>query len=73
MQCSCKPWIAKLCIIRTYGGRVIGTELFIADLPKLAELYSAKGFSVTKKEELKPGLQQALAADEFVVATVKLD
>jgi acetolactate synthase-1/2/3 large subunit len=37
-----------------YEGRVIGTELFIPDLPKLAELYGAKGFSVTKKDELKP-------------------
>ena len=59
--------------MKTYGGRVIGTELFIPDLPKLAELYGAKGFSVTKKEELKPVFQQALASDEFVVVDVKLD
>ena len=60
-------------LIKTYDGRVIGTELFIPDLPKLAELYGAKGFSVTKKEELKPVFQQALASDEFVVVDVKLD
>jgi acetolactate synthase I/II/III large subunit len=59
--------------MKTYGGRVIGTELFIPDLPKLAELYGAKGFAVTSKEELKPVFQQALASDDFVVVDVKLD
>jgi len=59
--------------IKNYAGRVIGTELFIPDLAKLAGLYDAKGFSVTRKEELKPVFQQALAADEFVVVHVKLD
>ena len=59
--------------MKTYGGRVIGTELFIPDLAKLAELYGAKGFAVTRKEELKPVFQQALASDEFVVVDVKLD
>jgi thiamine pyrophosphate-dependent acetolactate synthase large subunit-like protein len=59
--------------LKTYEGRVIGTELFIPDLTKLAELYGAKGFSVKRKEELKPVFQQALALDEFVVVDVKLD
>ena len=59
--------------MKTYGGRVIGTELFIPDLPKLAELYGAKGYSIARKEELKPVFQQALAADDFVVVDVKLD
>jgi thiamine pyrophosphate-dependent acetolactate synthase large subunit-like protein len=59
--------------MKTYGGRVIGTELFIPDLAKLAALYGAKGFAVTKHEELKPVFQQALAADDFVVVDVKLD
>jgi acetolactate synthase-1/2/3 large subunit len=59
--------------LKTYQGRVIGTELFIPDLTKLAELYGAKGISVTRKEELRPVFQQALAADEFVVVDVKLD
>ena len=54
-------------------GRVIGPDLFIPDLPRLAELYGAKGFSVTRKEELKPVFQQARAADEFVVMDLKLD
>ena len=59
--------------LKTYEGRVIGTELFVPDLPRLAELYGAKGFSVTRKEELRPVFQQALASDEFVVVDVKLD
>jgi acetolactate synthase-1/2/3 large subunit len=59
--------------MKTYGGRIIGTELFIPDLPRLAELYGAKGIAVTRKEELKPVFQQALATDEFVVVDVKLD
>jgi len=28
--------------MKTYGGRVIGTELFIPDLPRLAKLYAPK-------------------------------
>jgi thiamine pyrophosphate-dependent acetolactate synthase large subunit-like protein len=59
--------------MKTYQGRIIGTELFIPALPKLAGLYGAKGFSVTRKEELKPVFQQALASDDFVVVDVKLD
>ena len=59
--------------IKSYEGRVIGTELFIPDLPKLAELYGAKGYSVTCKEDLKPVFQKALASDDFVVVDVKLD
>ena len=58
---------------KNYDGRIIGTELFIPDLAKLAALYGAKGFSVTKNEELKPVFQQAVASDDFVVVDVKLD
>ncbi|HEY1233660.1 MAG TPA: thiamine pyrophosphate-binding protein, partial [Candidatus Binatia bacterium] len=59
--------------IKSYNGRIIGTELFIPDLPRLAELYGAKGFAVTKNEQLKPVFQEALARDDFVVVDVKLD
>jgi len=59
--------------MKTYGGRVIGTELFIPDLVRLAELYGAKGFAVTKKDELKPVFEKVLASDDFVVVDVKLD
>ncbi len=59
--------------LKIYGGRVIGTELFVPDLAKLAALYGAKGFSVSSKEQLKPVFQEALAADEFVIVDVMLD
>jgi len=59
--------------IKTYVGRVIGTELFIPDLPRLAELYGARGVRITKSEELKPVFQEALATDDFVVVDLKLD
>ena len=58
---------------KNYGGRIIGTELFIPDLAKLAELYGAKGYSVTKKQELRPVFKEVLAKDEFVIVDVKLD
>lgn len=56
-----------------YGGRIIGTELFIPDLAKLAELYGAKGYSVTKKEQLAPVFKEALANGQLVIVDVKLD
>jgi len=59
--------------MKSYNGRIIGTELFIPDLPRLAEIYGAKGFAVTKKEDLKPVFQQALKTDDFVIIDVKLD
>jgi len=58
---------------KNYGGRIIGTELFIPDLAKLAALYGAKGFTITKKEELTPVFKEALAKDEFVIIDVKMD
>lgn len=58
---------------KNFGGRIIGTELFIPDLAKLAELYGAKGYSVTKKEQLAPVFKETLANDEFVIIDVKLD
>jgi thiamine pyrophosphate-dependent acetolactate synthase large subunit-like protein len=59
--------------MKTFGGRVIGTELFIPDLSRLAELFGARGLTITRPEELTPVFQQALAADDFVVVDVKLD
>jgi acetolactate synthase-1/2/3 large subunit len=59
--------------IEHYGGRVIGTDLFVPDLARLAELFDAKGFTVTRPEEVRPVFQKALASDEFVVIDVKLD
>jgi thiamine pyrophosphate-dependent acetolactate synthase large subunit-like protein len=59
--------------MKSFGGRVIGTELFIPDLPRLAERCGTRGLTITRPEELTPVFQQALAADDFVVVDVKLD
>jgi acetolactate synthase-1/2/3 large subunit len=59
--------------IEHYGGRVIGTDLFVPDLARLAELFGAKGFSLTRPEEVRPIFQKALTSDDFVVIDVKLD
>jgi thiamine pyrophosphate-dependent acetolactate synthase large subunit-like protein len=56
-----------------YSGRVIGTELFVPDLARLAELYGATGYTITRSEEVRPVLQKALASDDFVVVDVKVD
>jgi acetolactate synthase-1/2/3 large subunit len=59
--------------VEHYGGRVIGTDLFVPDLARLAELFGAKGLAITRPEEIKPVLQKALESDDFVVVDVKLD
>jgi acetolactate synthase-1/2/3 large subunit len=56
-----------------YNGRVIGTELFVPDLARLAELFGATGHKVTRAEEVRPVFQKALASDDFVVVDVKVD
>src|SRR5438876_2671818 len=59
--------------LKNYGGRVIGTELFVPDLARLAELFGAKGYTVARSEEVKPVFQKALQSDDFVVVDVTLD
>jgi acetolactate synthase-1/2/3 large subunit len=59
--------------LKRYEGRVIGTELFVPDLPRLAELYGAQGFKVTRQDELRPIFQKALASDDLVIVDVRLD
>ena len=59
--------------IQHYGGRVIGTELFVPDLARLAELFGAKGYTITRPEEVRPILQKSLESDDFVVVDVKVD
>lgn len=59
--------------IEHYGGRVVGTDLFVPDLARLAELFGAKGLAITRREEIKPVLQKALESDDFVLVDVKLD
>jgi thiamine pyrophosphate-dependent acetolactate synthase large subunit-like protein len=59
--------------MKNYQGRVVGTELFVPDLARLAELYGAQGFQVTRQDELRPVFQRALASDDLVIVDVKLD
>ena len=56
-----------------YGGRVIGTELFVPDLARMAELFGAKGYTITRPEEVRPVLQKSLESDDFIVVDVKVD
>ena len=59
--------------LQRYDGRVIGTELFVPDLARLAELFGAKGVSVTRPEEVRPVFQKALDSDDFVVIDMKVE
>jgi acetolactate synthase-1/2/3 large subunit len=56
-----------------YDGRVIGTELFVPELARLAELFGAKGYTITRPDEVKPVLEKTLRSDDFVVVDVKVD
>jgi acetolactate synthase I/II/III large subunit len=56
-----------------YNGRVIGTELFVPDLARLAELFGAKGYTITRREEVRTVLQKSLESDDFVVIDVNVD
>jgi acetolactate synthase-1/2/3 large subunit len=56
-----------------YGGRVIGTELFVPDLARLAELFGAKGYTITRAEEVRPILQKSLESNDFIVIDIKVD
>ncbi len=59
--------------IKNHAGRVIGTDLFVPDLARLAELFGAKGFTVTRPEEVRPVIQKSLESDDFVVVDIKMD
>ena len=56
-----------------YGGRVIGTELFVPDLARMAELFGAKGYTITRPEEVRPILQKSLESNEFIVVDITVD
>ena len=56
-----------------YGGRVIGTELFVPDLARMAELFGAKGYTITRPEEVRPILQKSLESNEFIVVDISVD
>jgi len=59
--------------VHHYNGRVIGTELFVPDLARLAELFGAKGYTITRPEELRPILRKSLGSDDFIVLDIKVD
>ncbi|NIO06568.1 MAG: hypothetical protein GTO40_00760 [Deltaproteobacteria bacterium] len=59
--------------IKNYDGRVIGTNLFVPDLARLAELFGGKGYTVTRSEDVRPTLQKALDSDDFVVVDIQQD
>ncbi|MDP2643426.1 MAG: thiamine pyrophosphate-binding protein [Desulfobacterales bacterium] len=59
--------------LKKYDGRVIGTNLFVPDLARLAGLFDARGFTVTRPDEIEPVFRQGLASDEFVIVDVHLD
>jgi thiamine pyrophosphate-dependent acetolactate synthase large subunit-like protein len=39
----------------------------------LAELFGAKGYTITRADEVRPVLQKSLQSDEFVVIDVKVE
>src|SRR5919106_4010648 len=59
--------------LERYGGRVIGTDVFLPDLARLAELFGAKGVTVSRTDEVRPVLKRSLESDDFVVIDMKLD
>ena len=59
--------------LQHYGGRVIGTELFVPDLARMAELFGAKGYTITRPEEVRPILQKSLESNEFIVIDISVD
>src|SRR5262249_4014322 len=59
--------------IHHYGGRGIGNELFLPDLPRMAELFGARGYTITRPDEVRPILQRSLQSDDFIVLEIKVD
>jgi acetolactate synthase-1/2/3 large subunit len=59
--------------LERYGGRVIGTDVFLPDLARLAELFGAKGVTVSRTDEVRPVLKRSLESDDFIVIDMKLD
>ncbi|HEY3115817.1 MAG TPA: thiamine pyrophosphate-binding protein [Chloroflexota bacterium] len=49
--------------VHSYGGRVIGTELHIPDLVKLADAFGVYGARVERSADLAPAIRTALAAN----------
>jgi thiamine pyrophosphate-dependent acetolactate synthase large subunit-like protein len=56
-----------------YGKRYLGADITSPRFDKLAELYGAKGFKVTKISEINPTLKAALKIKKPVVIDVDVD
>ncbi|MHC1585568.1 MAG: biosynthetic-type acetolactate synthase large subunit [Candidatus Syntropharchaeia archaeon] len=57
-----------------YGRRYSYTDLESkTDFPKLAEAFGAHGILVTKKEEVRPAIKEALSIDEPVVVDFRIE
>jgi acetolactate synthase I/II/III large subunit len=56
--------------IRSYGGRVIGTELFVPELTTLAQAFGCYGARVERPSELLGAIKAALAASQTAILDV---
>ena len=56
--------------MRHYDGRVIGTELLIPDLPRLASSFGVHGEQLTKPAELEPAMRRAFSSGKAAVLDV---
>lgn len=58
---------------RKFGNRLIGCDLSNPDFGALAQLFGAYGATVTDPEQLRPALEEALAAGRPAVVDVHVD
>jgi acetolactate synthase-1/2/3 large subunit len=56
-----------------YKRRYSYTTLYNPDFVKLAESYGAVGILVTKKEEVRPALEKAIATDNVVFIDFRVE
>lgn len=56
-----------------FGGRYLGADLHNPPFDQLAELYGARGLSVTGVDQLDDALEQALASDRCCVVDIAID
>ena len=57
-----------------YHKRYSGVKLpHVPDFVKLAQAYGAVGIRVTKKQDVRPAIEKALATDEVVIVDFMVD
>jgi len=56
-----------------YKKRYSGVELYNPDFVKLVESYGAVGIRVTKKEEVRPAIEKAIATDNVVFIDFRVE